>query len=166
MVLAAFLFMRRMASVASVSHVTHELEASLGDEAEGPLLDQRMIPEGVEVYEINGPFFFGAAQSFKDTIGRVSGKPKVLIIRMRHVPALDSTGMRSLRDVVSRTRNDGTVVIISEAQAQPLAALRSSVTIDEIGADNVVASLDAAFARAKEVLARRPSAAMRVPLGG
>ena len=102
----------------------------------------------------------------KDTIGRVSGKPKVLIIRMRHVPALDSTGMRSLRDVVGRTRNDGTVVIISEAQAQPLAALRSSVTIDEIGADNVVASLDAAFARAKEVLSRRPSAAMRVSLGG
>ena len=166
MVLAAFLFMRRMASVASVSHVTHELEASLGDEAEGPLLDQRMIPAGVEVYEINGPFFFGAAQSFKDTIGRVSGKPKVLIIRMRHVPALDSTGMRSLRDVVGRTRNDGTVVIISEAQTQPLAALRNSVTIEEIGADNVVASLDAAFARAKEVLARRPSAAMRVPLGG
>ena len=166
MVLAAFLFMRRMASVANVSNVTSELEESLGEESEGPLLDRRMIPAGVEVYEINGPFFFGAAQSFKDTIGRVSGKPKVLIIRMRHVPALDSTGMRSLRDVVLRTRHDGTVVIIAEAQSQPLAALRSSVTIDEIGAENVVPTLDAAIARANEALSKRPSTAKHSSLIG
>ena len=157
MVLAAFLFMRRMASVASTANVTTALEASLGDEAEAPLLDRRMIPAGVEVYEINGPFFFGAAQAFKDTIGRVSGKPKVLIIRMRHVPVLDSTGMRSLRDVVHRTRKDGTVVILAEAQSQPLAALSNSVTITEIGERNVVRSLEAAIARATEAIAGRPS---------
>jgi SulP family sulfate permease len=146
MVLTAFLFMRRMASVTSVTSVTDSLEDPSGDD--GPLLDRRRIPAGVEVYEINGPFFFGAARRFTDTIGQIASRPRVLILRMRNVPALDSTGMRSLRDVVHRTRGDGTVVIIAEAQAQPLAALNGSGTTEEIGPANVVPTLDAALARA------------------
>ena len=152
MVLTAFLFMRRMASVTSVTSVTDSLGDESGDD--GPLLDRRRIPAGVEVYEINGPFFFGAAQLFKDTIGRIAGRPTVLILRMRYVPALDSTGIRTLRDVVHRTRADGTVVIIAEAQAQPLGALSGSGTMDEIGPDNVVPTLDAALARAVVVVPR------------
>ena len=152
MVLTAFLFMRRMASVTSVTSVTDSLEDASGDD--GPLLDRRRIPAGVEVYEINGPFFFGAAQRFKDTIGQIAGRPTVLILRMRNVPALDSTGMRTLRDVVHRTRGDGTVVIIAEAQAQPLAALTGSGTMDEIGLANVLPTLDAALARAAVVVLR------------
>ena len=153
MVLAAFLFMRRMATVSDVTHVTHDLTddyaAVDGDEA---LLDRRLVPEGVEVYEISGPFFFGAAQAFKDTLGRITGKPKVLIIRMRHVPAIDSTGMRSLRDVVHRSRKDGTVVLIAEVHSQPLEALRGTPTMDEIGLDNICPSLDFALARAHAFL--------------
>jgi SulP family sulfate permease len=153
MVLAVFLFMRRMASVSNVSLVTHDLT---GDyevvDGEEPLLDRHAIPSGVEVYEISGPFFFGAAQAFKDTLGQVSGQPKVLIIRMRHVPAIDSTGMRSLRDVVHRSRRDGTVVLVTEVHSQPLAALRGTPTMDEIGLDNICPSLDFALARAQEFL--------------
>lgn len=152
MVLTAFLFMRRMASVTSVTSVTDSLGDDSGDD--GPLLDRHRIPAGVEVYEINGPFFFGAARLFKDTIGRIAGRPTVLILRMRYVPALDSTGMRTLRDVVHRTRGDGTMVIIAEAQAQPLAALSGSGTMDELGQDNVVPTLDAALARAAMAVAR------------
>ena len=152
MVLTAFLFMRRMASVTSVTSVTDSLEDASDDD--GPLLDRRRIPAGVEVYEINGPFFFGAAQRFKDTIGQIAGRPTVLILRMRNVPALDSTGMRTLRDVVHRTRRDGTVVIIAEAQVQPLTALTGSGTIDEIGVANVVPTLDAALARAADAVLR------------
>ena len=62
--------------------------------------------EGVEVYEINGPFFFGAAEKFKDTLAEVSRKPKVLIIRMRNVPAIDSTAIHALQDLIRRTRRD------------------------------------------------------------
>ncbi|MEP6730829.1 MAG: SulP family inorganic anion transporter [bacterium] len=153
MVLAAFLFMRRMSEVSNVSQVTHELtddfEALPGDDE---TVDRRAIPHGVEVYEISGPFFFGAAQAFKDTIGRVSSKPKVLIIRMRHVPAIDSTGMRSLRDVVHRSRKDGTVVLVTEVHSQPLEALRRTPTMDEIGVDNICPSLDFALARSQEYL--------------
>ncbi len=153
MVLAAFLFMRRMSAVSSVSQVTHDLTDDYAAvDGEDALLDRRIIPPGVEVYEISGPFFFGAAQTFRDTLGRVAGRPKVLIIRMRHVPAIDSTGMRSLRDVVHRSRLDGTVVLLAELHAQPLDALRGTATLNEIGLDNVCPSLDFALARAQEFL--------------
>jgi len=153
MVLAAFLFMRRMAAVANVSQVTHDLTDDYAIvPGEPEILDRRIIPTGVEVFEISGPFFFGAAQAFKDTLGRVAGKPKVLIIRMRHVPAIDSTGMRSLRDVVHRSRQDGTIVLVTELNSQPLEALRGTPTFAEIGMDNFCPSLDFALARAQEFL--------------
>ncbi|MEP6999199.1 MAG: SulP family inorganic anion transporter [bacterium] len=164
MVLAAFLFMRRMASVSSVEHVTNQVVEAFSERDDGPLLDRKMLPVGVEVYEIRGPFFFGAAQAFKDTIGQIAGKPKVLILRMRHVPALDSTGMRTIRDVVHRTRKSGLIVIISEAQAQPLAALTNSVTIEEVGAENIVPTLDAAIARARCAVSKRVSQVRGAPV--
>ena len=147
MVLAAFLFMRRMASLTNVSAVTGEL---LDDEGSDDLGTGSAIPLGVEVYEINGPFFFGAAETFKDTLALVAGKPKVLILRMRRVPVIDATGLHALTDVVHRSRGDGTLVLLAEVQPQPLQALRRSVLIDEIGEEHICPSLDAALARARE----------------
>jgi SulP family sulfate permease len=153
MVLASFLFIRRMAAVTSVNVVTRELQdEALRNGADEELLDRRRIPDGVEVYEINGPFFFGAATAFKDTLARVAGKPKVLIIRMRHVSALDSTGMHALTEVVHRTRRDGTAVILSDVHMQPLVALTGTPALAEIGEDNVVGDLELALARAREIL--------------
>ena len=152
MVLASFLFIRRMAAVTSVNVVTRELQEATFDEGDEAILDSSRIPHGVEVYEINGPFFFGAATTFKDTLARVAGKPKVLIIRMRHVSALDSTGMHALTEVVHRTRRDGTAVILSDVHMQPLVALTGTPALAEIGEDNVVGSLDLALARAREIL--------------
>ena len=84
MVLAAFLFMRRMAEVTNVTAVTRELTARRGRRrAIDRPHNRRAIPPGVEVYEINGPFFFGAAEIFKETLGVVAGRPRVLIMRMR-----------------------------------------------------------------------------------
>ena len=148
MVLAAFLFMRRMASLAEVSQVPmEELEEEAGDE-----LRTQPVPRGVDVYEINGPFFFGAAETFKDTLALVAGKPKVLILRMRRVPAIDATGLHALKDVVHRTRRDGTMVLLCEVQPQPLQALRRSVLLDEIGDEHVLPTLEAAIAYATEEL--------------
>ncbi len=158
MVLAAFLFIRRMAEVTNVSSVTRELEDEL-DDADANAASRRTIPRGVEVYEINGSFFFGAAETFKDTLARVAGKPKVLIIRMRHVLALDSTGMHALKDVVHRSRRDGTVVLLSDVHMQPLVALTGSPILDEIGQENLFGNLDDALNRARELLgvaAERP----------
>jgi SulP family sulfate permease len=152
-VLAALLFMRRMAEVTNVSVITQEFDDA-GDlyTTDVNAVRRRRIPAGVEVYEINGPFFFGAAEQFKDTLARVARKPKVLIIRMRNVPAIDSTGMRALADVVRRTRKDGTLVLLSDVHAQPLVALGRSELLDEIGDDNIFGNLDDALNRARAEL--------------
>jgi sulfate permease, SulP family len=158
MVLAAFLFMRRMAEVTNVSAVTRELRDDDGaadalEAADPNSVRCRAIPRGVEVYEINGPFFFGAAATFKDTLAQVAGKPKVLVIRMRSVPAIDATGMAALKDVVHRSRRDGTLVLLADVHTQPLVALSRSAVLDEIGEDNLFGNLDDALARAREHLA-------------
>lgn len=154
MVLAAFLFIRRMAEVTNVSAVTREIEDDPGEQAysDPNSVGRRRVPAGVEVYEINGPFFFGAAELFKDTLARVARKPKVLIIRMRHVLALDSTGMHALKDVVHRTRGDGTVVLLSDVHMQPLVALTGSPVLEEIGRENLFGNLDDALNRARAIL--------------
>lgn len=152
MILAAFLFMRRMASLANVSIVSSDmLDEGAADDGGMTMT----LPRGVEVYEINGPFFFGAAETFKDTLARVARKPKVLILRMRHVPVIDATGLHALTDVVHRSRRDGTLVLLSEVQPQPLQALRRSVLIDEIGEEHICPTLEAAVARAEEEQALR-----------
>jgi SulP family sulfate permease len=110
---------------------------------------RRKVPPGVEVYEINGPFFFGAAEKFKDTLNEVSRKPKVLIMRMRHVPAIDSTAMHALRDLVRRTRKDRTLVLLSDVHSQPLIALERSGLLDELGADSLFGNIDDALAAAR-----------------
>ena len=153
MVLAVFLFMRRMATVTSVSVLTHELRDPVDDYERDPnWVGRRSVPPGVEVYEITGPFFFGAAEMFKDRLARIAGRPKVLILRMRHVLAIDSTGLHALRDVVERSRRDGTLVVLSDVHAQPVVALVQSGMRDEIGEANVLGNLDDALNRAREHL--------------
>jgi SulP family sulfate permease len=156
MVAAAFLFMHRMAQVTNVSAVTIELED--GDDSYGDAnsVMRREVPAGVEVFEINGPFFFGAAETFKDTIGRISGKPKVLIIRLRNVPSIDSTAMHALKDVVHRTRKEGTVVLLSDVHTQPLVAIGRSKVLDEIGEENLFGNIDDALNRARALIGLEP----------
>ena len=149
MVLAAFLFMKRMAEVTNVTLVSRDFQdpEQRGD-ASGAIF-RRQVPPGVEVYEINGPFFFGAAEKFKDTLAEVSRKPKVLIIRMRNVPAIDSTAIHALRDLIRRTRKDRTMVLLSEVRSQPLVALGRSELLDEIGTDALCGDIDEALAAAR-----------------
>jgi SulP family sulfate permease len=150
--LAALLFIRRMASVTSVSHVTAELDDDNSSDDEAAF-DRRTVPKGVEVFEISGAFFFGAAAAFKDTIAQIAGKPRVLVIRMRHVSALDSTGMRALAEVVRSARRDGTLVLLAELHMQPLVALTGSATLDEIGRDHLFDTLDGALEAARATVA-------------
>jgi sulfate permease, SulP family len=153
MILAAFLFIRRMASVTNVSLITRQIEQGL--ELEGgteELVDRKSVPAGVEVYEINGPFFFGAAQSFKDAVSQVAGRPKVLILRMRNVPAIDSSGVHALLDVIQRSRKEGTSVVLAGLHEQPLRVLTDSGALAQIGAENVAGDLSLALGRAKGIL--------------
>lgn len=152
MVLASFLFMHRMAEVTNVSAVTRALREN--EREDSPGVSDEVVPDGVEVYEISGAFFFGAAEMFKETLAQVAKKPKVLIIRMRDVSLLDSTGLRALRDVVRRGQRDRTLVLLSEIHAQPLLVVERSPLKTELGEEHIFMSLDDAldFARAHLML--------------
>jgi len=86
-------------------------------------------------------------------VSQVAGKPKVLILRMRNVSAMDSSGLHALSDVIQRARKDGTAVILSGIHMQPLVALTGSAALEMIGSENVVANLDLALGRARTLLA-------------
>ncbi|MCC6773712.1 MAG: sulfate permease [Gemmatimonadaceae bacterium] len=167
MVLAAFLFMHRMSEVTNVSAVTRELrrEAASDDEDDAHAMGTYDIPAGVEVYEVNGAFFFGAAETFKDTLNKVGRKPLVLVVRMRNVSVLDATALRALRDVVRRSHRDRTLVLIAEIHAQPLLALERSALMEELGPESVCTTLDDALVRARDFLAARtPTPPMGTPI--
>jgi SulP family sulfate permease len=154
MVLASFLFMRRMAEVTNVTMVSREFDdGPEGSRDESGAIYRRRVPEGVEVYEINGPFFFGAAEKFKATLDRVSGRPKILIVRMRNVPAIDSTAMHALKDLIRRTRHQGTQVLLSDVHSQPLVALQRADLLEEIGEQNLFGDVDEALEAARARLA-------------
>ena len=156
MVLASFLFMKRMAEVTNVRVVSDEFQDPRPSTDVSGAIYRRQVPKGVEVYEINGPFFFGAAEKFKDTLSEVSKKPKVLIVRMRNVPAMDSTAMHALQDLVRRTRRDKTVVYLSDVQPQPLIALQQSNLLDEIGENCLFGNIDEALAAARQQIGLPP----------
>jgi len=166
MVLSAFLFMHRMSEVTAVNAVTQQLARESRDEADVPLaqLTSRAVPDGVEVFEINGAFFFGAAEAFKETLTQVGRKPKVLIIRMRDVSLLDATGLRALRDVIRRSKAERTLVLIAEIRAQPLAALERSPTYEELGEGQIYMTLEEALDRARQhMTTRQPTPVVAFP---
>jgi sulfate permease, SulP family len=153
MILAAFLFMRRMAEAANISVLTHEFREPEDDYERDPnWVGRRSVPAGVEVYEISGPFFFGAAEMFKDRLSQIAGKPRVLILRMRHVLAMDSTALHALRDVIKRCRREGTLVVLSDVHAQPIAVLVQAGPEGGIGEENIHGNIDDALNRAREYL--------------
>jgi SulP family sulfate permease len=146
MVLSAFLFMRRMAEVTNVTAISREIADSAdGDHREEVAALARRLPKGVVLYEINGPLFFGAAERFRSVLGEISAKPKVLIVRMRNVTAMDSTGIHALRELVRNGRRGGTRVILAEVLEQPRLVLGNAGLLDELGRENVFESLEEAI---------------------
>jgi SulP family sulfate permease len=153
MVLAAFLFMQRMAEATQVGFITRELRGEEVEEPDDPnSLRFREIPVGVEVFEINGPFFFGAADKFKNALGVISEPPKVLILRMRHALTLDATALQALESVLSKARRNDTQLLLSGVHAQPLVVMERSGFLQNIGLENVFGNIDDALNRARAML--------------
>ncbi len=151
MVLAVILFMRRMINVSNVSVITRELKDE-NDVADINAIENKSVPDGVEVYEVNGPFFFGAATKFKDVMRQVESPPTVMILRMRNVPAIDATGLNLLSEIVRDNLKQGTHLILSGVHAQPLYALTQYNLVDEIGTENIFGNIDDSLDRAREIL--------------
>lgn len=148
MVLAAFLFMRRMSIVSQVRVMRSE-EGEAHEDLDGDR--RRSIPKDVEVYEIDGPFFFGAAEKFRNAMLLIERRPRVRIVRMRNVGAIDATGLRLLEDLVSDSDHHQGHFILCGLRPQPARALRKAGLYARIGEANVVDTLDEAIARALQL---------------
>jgi len=152
-VLSALLFMRRMETVTNAGIIN--LDDETADKNDPNALTRFNVPKGVEVFEINGPFFFGAASKFQDEISKIK-MPKVLILRMRNVPAIDATGLRALEGVVHAARHDGTILLLSGIHKQPVDAMKKAGLIDKIGHANIHKDIGHAVDHARRILQEQP----------
>jgi SulP family sulfate permease len=153
LVLAAFLFIKRMADVTNVTVVTRELTDAANGEPDDPnAISSKAVPQGVEVFEVNGPFFFGVADKVKDVLRTVMGKPKIFILRMRNVPAMDATGLYALLDLRRKCEREGSLLILAEIHTQPFVVVERSGHYKDFGRENVTAHIDDALNRARAVL--------------
>lgn len=137
-VLASLLFMQRMASVAKVS---------LPDKDSDIFEDYSDLPKGVDVYEINGPFFFAAAQKYKETLKDISHSTKVMILRMRNVPFIDATGIHNFKEILEELEDNKVKVLISGIQPEVFDELQKAGVVEMLGENHVCDS----FLAAKEL---------------
>lgn len=147
-VLAALLFMRRMAEVTQVKAVRDIVDYEGGDALGDGAVE---LPPDVDVFEINGSFCFGAARKFSETLFARRTRPRVVILRMRHVLAIDATGLHALEEVAKGLRNHGATLLLSGVHAQPLIAMERSGALERIGEDQLFSSFAEAVTRARDL---------------
>jgi SulP family sulfate permease len=126
-VLAAILFMHRMAGAVAIQSHASLLQEDVDDFARGKddvYTRRAELPAGVEAFELRGPFFFGVANRLSEVLDRIGQRPKVFILKMREVPLIDATGASALNAFIARCRREGTSVILAE----PPAAVRDTLT--------------------------------------
>ncbi|MCQ2063208.1 MAG: sulfate permease [Fibrobacter sp.] len=148
--LAAVLFIKRMSDVSEMQTVTSALKEDDEEAAHNEL--SRQVPKGVVVYELAGSLFFGAVDKFKDTMARISDKPKILILRMRSVSSIDAAGIQMIEDLLMRCKGEGTQLLLSGVHAQPVVALTRAGVLKQLGEENALGNIDAALNRAREIL--------------
>lgn len=150
-VLSALLFMNRMANATEFHSITSEIDEDYEDHDEAPIaLNQ--VPEGVEIFEIYGPFFFGAANVFKDKLRIIKNPPKILILRLRHILTIDATALRALEDLLDKTRREKTVLILSGVQPSLMEPLERAGLIEKVGAKCIFLHINDALKGAKRLL--------------
>ena len=157
MILAAFLFVKRMSEISKVTSAKLFLLDENDDSPEKDDPDsiwKKHVPPGVEVYEINGPFFFGVADSLKDVLANMELPPKVFILRMRKVPIIDASGMHALKEFYFKCKKEKTVLLLSGVRGNLLKKLRKFGLEELIGKDNILSHIDPALKRAGELVKR------------
>lgn len=151
MILALFLFMRKMGNVSKVVSLTNwEKEFSDGGELE--VIEPKKIPPHVEIYEITGPFFFGVVDSLKNTLINLEFPPKVFILRMNKVPLIDATGMHALKELYYQCQKDGTAFYLSGVTEHLLKTLEKYGLVDLIGREEIFPNTRTALERASELI--------------
>jgi SulP family sulfate permease len=143
--------MRDMIRFSDVSILTNEID---DDQFGYDLVDgEYQIPKKVEVFEITGPLFFGAAYKFKDAMKYIEKHPEVLIIRMRHVPIIDATGIQTLKEVYKDLKKHHTKIILSEIHSEKvMKELKAARLLFAIGKGNVTDTFENALQRAEKII--------------
>ena len=150
LLLAVLLFLKRVIETTDVSVLNMVVEEEPTDQQEaGEMLS---LPEGVEVFEVNGPFFFGIANKFEEAEKQTTEKPLVRIIRLRRVPFIDSTGLSNLKAFIHRSISNGTQIVFSGASQNLLNSLEKSGILSLLGKENNCDDIQSAIARAEELL--------------
>ena len=148
LVMAVLLFMKRVMESTQIKVIRDQMEIHHDGESHD---EQLTIPEGTEVYEIEGPFFFGIANKFDEAMRRVKKSSRIRIVRMRKVSFIDSTGIHNLEIFIRSSHREERVVILSGVHADVRNALERAGVCDLVGRENVCDHIDKALARAAEV---------------
>jgi SulP family sulfate permease len=146
MVLASFLFMRRMADVTKVRNIMPE------DEDANEVIENIKMPEHVSIYEINGPFFFGAAAEFAATVKNMGVPTKILILKMGKVPVMDATAYHAFEMLYDVCKHHHTELIILNIQEQPLNVLKKYGFAEILGMENFCNTVSEAIERANVII--------------
>jgi SulP family sulfate permease len=150
-VLSGLLFIKRMSEVKNIRLITGMMEEN-GKE-EQPLMSFS-VPKGVEIYEVDGPLFFGAAYQFDEADRIVGDKPKVRILRFRNLPMIDSTGLHALKNFYNNCKKQGIKLLITGLHVQPLNEMIKSNLYDLIGEENVFGNMKDALDQARKILGK------------
>lgn len=154
LLVACLLFMKRMAESTQIKVIADEIDPN--DETDAEVHEEALtIPEGVEVYEINGPYFFGIANRFEELMAELDNHPKVRIIRMRRVPFIDSTGIHNLQNLCEISHREGTHIVLSGVTPNVYSVLEHNGFCHLLGKDHICPNINVALERA-EMIVKRP----------
>ena len=154
LLIACVLFMKRVMETTEISVIRDEIDPAAGSDValhEEPL----SVPAGVEVYEINGPYFFGIATRFEELMAQLGDRPRVRVIRMRKVPFIDSTGIHNLTMLCEMSHRERIDVVLSGVNAGVRSTLERSGLYRELGAENICPDIQAALRRAAQLAEAR-----------
>lgn len=149
--IACLLCMKRMAETTNVSVLSDEIDPNADSDVQGNL-EHLTIPEGVKVYEINGPYFFGIGNKFEEMMGDMGGRAKVRIIRMRKVPFIDSTGVHNLQNMCRMCSQMGVNVVLSGVNPKVMKVIEDAGMDDVVGKENICSHINLALQRAQQIL--------------
>lgn len=156
LLIACLLFMKRMAESTQIKVIADEIDPN--DETDAEVHEEHLIiPKGVEVYEINGPYFFGIANKFEELMAAMEDHPKVRVIRMRRVPFIDSTGIHNLQNLCEMSHREGTHIVLSGVTPNVYSVLEHNGFCQLLGKDHICPNINVALDRAA-VIVKRPLA--------
>ena len=152
LVIACVLFMKRVMETTQISVITDEIDPN--NESDLEVHEEHLIiPKGVEVYEISGPYFFGIATKFEEVMAELGDRPKIRIIRMRKVPFIDSTGIHNLATLCRMSQKENIHIILSGVNEQVHAVLEKSGFYELLGKENICSNINEALEVATKEIA-------------